>query len=342
MTTSNQRTVLRILPVVGLALLSIACSRRAPGTFDDPAEALQAVHDLIGQNDPAKIEAVFGPGSADMFDSGDAVADASDQATVKTLIEQGVRFESLDETTTIALLGKGEWPFPVPLVKDGKSWRFDAAKGREEIANRHVGRNEILTLASLHAFVDAQHEYAKSGRDGLPPQYARRFLSSEGLHDGLYWPAAEGEPESPLGELIAMAAARGYVAPSGADAPPAPFNGYLYRILEAQGPAAPGGARDYVDASGHMTGGFACLAWPVKHGVSGIMSFMVSDRGLVFQKDLGDATDTAAAAIRAYDPDDTWAPAWAPADVAGEDGTASAAAPPATPVQVTGGAIEGP
>lgn len=312
MNTTTRSSILGAAIPLALALLAFGCSRSAPGTFADPADAAKAMHELIGTHDVAKIEAVFGAGNADMFDSGDAVADQADLARVKQLIEEKVSFEDLDDKTKIILLGKGDWPFPVPLVKDGDGWRFDSAEGREEIANRFIGRNELLTLATLRAIVDAQREYAAVGHDGRPPQYAGRFRSSEGKQDGLYWPTADGEPESPLGDLVAAASAKGYSA-EGEER--MPFNGYFFRMLEAQGRSAPGGARSYVDASGNLTGGFACIAWPAKHGVSGVMTFLVSDRGLVFEKDLGDATEAAADAITTYDPDDTWAPTWDPDDV---------------------------
>ena len=162
----------------------------------------------------------------------------------------------------------------------------------------------LLALASLHAYVDAQREYFAGGWAGKPPAYARRIRSSEGAHDGLYWPAGEGEAESPLGPLFAEAARSRAQEAAG----PQPFHGYYYRILEAQGRNAPGGARSYLDKKDRLTRGFAAIAWPAKHGNSGIMTFQVNRQGIVFQKDLGPATETAVAAIDAYDPDESWQP----------------------------------
>jgi hypothetical protein len=191
----------------------------------------------------------------------------------------------------------------LPLVLNEGRWRFDVAGGREELLNRRIGRNELLVLASLHAYVDAQREYLAGGWAGKPPAYARRFLSSEGARDGLYWPAVEGEEESPLGPLYAEAASS-----HAQEAGPQPFHGYYFRILEAQGPSAPGGARSYLDKKERLTRGFAAIAWPAKHGNSGVMTFKVNQQGIVFQKDLGPETEAAVAAIEAYDPDESWHP----------------------------------
>jgi len=204
----------------------------------------------------------------------------------------------------IALLGEAAWEFPIPLVAVGNGWRFDVEAGREEITNRRVGRNELSTIATLREMVDAQREYAAEGRDGHPPAFASRLLSTPGRHDGLYWPVAEGEPESPLGEFVAAAAEEGYRSGEA----PIPYHGYHYRLLTAQGACAPGGPRDYLDAEGLLTGGFAVIAWPATYGSSGVMTFQVNRQGIVFQKDLGPGTRDAVAAIRAYDPDGSWTP----------------------------------
>jgi hypothetical protein len=203
------------------------------------------------------------------------------------------------------LLGNDAWPFPVPLVREAGAWRFDVEAGIEELTNRRIGRNELSTLATLHEYVDAQREYASTGRDGNPPCYARSLLSSEGKHDGLYWPTAEGEPESPFGSFVASAANEGYTR---RDAGPVAYHGYFYRSLERQGAHAPGGAKSYVDEKGLMSRGFALLAWPAKYGNSGVMTFVVGRNGIVFQRDLGEDTESAAAAIAAFDPDEIWTP----------------------------------
>jgi hypothetical protein len=268
--------------------------------FDSPEAAIAAMAELIGKQDRAGVERVFGAGAYDLFDSGDPDADKEDFQQVKAMIDESVTFDAHDEGTRIALLGADEWPWPIPLVAIDGQWRFDTAAGRDELLNRRVGRNELETLDTLHEIVDAQHEYASEARDDQPPAFARQFVSTEGRRDGLFWPPVAGEPLSPLGDLLADSEYRA--------GEQRPFQGYYYRILTAQGPAAPGGARSYLDASGALTGGFAVVAWPAEHGSSGVMTFLVNQQGIVFQKDLGPETASLAAGMEAYDPDATWLP----------------------------------
>lgn len=282
---------------------ALACSRPPPGTFATPEEAMQAIADLAGTGDKRKSEEIFGASGVELLSSGDPEADREDALKVKELIQQKLAFEDFGEGK-IALIGDDAWPFPIPLAQQEERWRFDTDAGREELLNRRIGRNELLAIASLHAYVDAQREYFAQGHDGNPPAFARKFLSSEGLHDGLYWPTVEGGAESPIGPLLADADVERRAATAGAD----PFHGYYFRILESQGANAPGGERSYLDAAGQMTAGFAAIAWPAKHGNSGIMTFLVGLQGIVFQKDLGPDTDTAAAAITVFDPDSSWNP----------------------------------
>jgi len=293
--------------VLGLAMLlgaTVGCSSPPPGTFATPEEAMQAIRDLAGEGHRHTAEEIFGPGGAELLRSGDEIADREDRAKVLEDITEKVAFEG-DDNRKVALFGNDGWPFPIPLVRENDRWRFDAEAGREELENRRVGRNELLTLATLHAYVDAQREYASEGRDGKPPAFAQKLISTEGLHDGLYWPVAEGGPESPIGPLVAAAAQEGY---QHVDGEPTPFHGYYYRGLRSQGKNAPGGARNYVDRKGLMTGGFGVLAWPAKYGNSGIMTFLVGKQGIVFQKDLGPDTTSEVVGIAAYDPDDSWDP----------------------------------
>jgi hypothetical protein len=294
----------RIASLAGIVVVSllptVACKQAPPpGTFATPEEAVATVNAVAGTGDTKRVEEIFGPGSMDMFQSGDPGQDAKAVAKVKALIAQKVAFNEIDANTRVALFGDRAWPFPIPLVlKDGR-WRFDTAAGRDELLNRRIGYNELATLASLHEYVDAQREYAAEGRDGKPKAYAQRFLSTEGKHDGLYWPATDGEKESPLGDLVGDASPK-------ASAEPQPFNGYYYRILTSQGKNASGGEENYFDSKGNLTRGFAAVAWPDKHGNSGVMTFLVNQRGIVYQKDLGADTETAAAAIQSFDPDSTW------------------------------------
>ncbi len=302
-TTSQLRSICFTLVGVVLMATLAACSPAPPGTYETPEEAIQTLGEHAGSGDAKKTVEMFGADALEMFDSGDKVADHEDALRVKAMIREKVVFEDLDEKTKAAIIGNEEWLFPIPLVQEEGRWRFDAAAGREELLNRRIGRNELLALASLHAYVDAQREYITKGRDGKPPAYARRFRSSEGAHDGLYWPVAEGEEESPIGPLYADSADERLK-----NADPQPFHGYHFRILEGQGKNAPGGERSYLDKKGRLTRGFAAVGWPAKYGNSGIMSFQVNQQGLIFQKDLGAETETAAAAISAYDPDQSWHP----------------------------------
>jgi hypothetical protein len=248
---------------------------------------------------------LLGPGGFELLRSGDDVADRQDLEAVVELSREKIAFEDLGGGRKLALLGNEGWELPIPLVEGKHGWEFDVEAGREEIMNRRVGRNEISTIETLRAMVEAQREYAAQGRDGNAPAFAQQFLSSAGKHDGLYWPTNEGEEESPLGPLVADAAEEGYRSGKGE---PVPYHGYFYRLLKAQGSSAPGGARSYLDKQGRLTGGFGVVAWPATHGNSGVMTFVVNQQGIVFQKDLGEDTAKAVAKIQAYDPDTSWTP----------------------------------
>ena len=185
------------------------------------------------------------------------------------------------------VIGNEAWPFPVPIVKDASGWHFDTAAGKEEVLDRRIGRNELAVIRICRTYVAAQRLYASRGHDGLPAGlYARAFASEPGRQNGLYWPARRGEKRSPLGDLVAHAAEEGRaLGKAGAEAPP-PFHGYHFKILTAQGPAAPGGAKSYV-VDEKMSGGFALVAWPAQYDVTGIMTFIVNQDGVVQQKRSG-------------------------------------------------------
>ena len=216
-----------------------------------------------------------------------------------------VRSDGADKA--VIILGRDEWPYPIPLVERGGRWRFDAKAGAETIIERRIGRNELNAIEVCRAFVGAQREYA--ARDllgGGMHAYAQKVESAQGKRDGLYWPAPQGAEESPLGPLIAVAEALGFGAEGGVGREP--FHGYYYRILTRQGKNAPGGAQDYV-VNGHMTGGFALVAFPARYGDSGVMTFIVNQSGIVFEKNLGRYTAEIARRMTEYDPDPTWKPA---------------------------------
>ena len=290
----------------------IACGKEeVPRTFKSPEQAVEALSAAMEKNEPAELEALFGPGSLEHLRSGDEVADREDVERVRGLIGEEVVFEDIDDTAKVAIFGKEQWPFPFPLVSADGKWHFDLAGGIEELHNRRVGRNELSTLATLHAYVDAQREYFQEAPMGSPPVFAQKFGSDEGMKNGLYWPAGEGEEPSPLGDLVAAAADEGYAKREEGDdsTEPRAYHGYHFRILTSQGEHAPGGgAQSYVDGEGRMRTGFAAVAWPASYGNSGVMTFIVNQRGIVYQKDLGTETPVLVDAINAYDPDPSWQP----------------------------------
>jgi hypothetical protein len=309
MTMKNMRNRIRLAScAIAVFLLAAAAGDPVPpaGSFKTPEEAVQTLSANIEKRDDAVTEALFGKNWREMLGSGDEVADREDALKVRAMILEKVAFEDIEGERKVVLLGNDEWPFTIPLVKEGEFWRFDVEAGAEELLNRRIGRNELLTLATLHAYVDGQRYYVSVGRDGNPPAYAQRLWSDEGKHNGLYWPSAEGQEQSPAGEIVAAAAAEGYKRDN--DVGPDPYHGYFYRILKGQGKAAPGGEKSYIDAKGLMTKGFAGIAWPARYGSSGVMTFIVNQQGIVFQKDLGEETEKAAAAVTAYDPDESWDP----------------------------------
>ena len=275
----------------------------AQRTFATPQEAAAALTDAVRAANVDGLVAIVGPGSRSWIFTGDATADANDWKKFVAAYDEKKAFVAQGEAKTLLKVGNDEWTFPAPLVKRGAKWAFDANAGKEEIINRRVGQNELDAMQTMLAIVDAQREYAASDADGNGyADYARRFRSSPGKKDGLYWAAAAGEEPSPLGELVATAAREGYKP---APAAPQPYHGYLFRILTAQGKNAPGGAYDYM-VRDKLLGGFAVVAYPAKHGVSGVMSFLVNHDGVVYEKDLGAKTAETGSAMTRFDPDSTW------------------------------------
>jgi hypothetical protein len=206
----------------------------------------------------------------------------------------------------VLVVGNENWPFPIPLVKDASGWRFDSPAGKEEVLARRIGRNELAVLRICRTYVAAQRLYAERGHDGLSAGiYARMFKSDPGRQNGLYWPSGHGEKRSPLGDLVAQAAAEGRQVGKDAAGQSSPFHGYYFRILTAQGPDAPGGAQDYM-VDGKMSRGFALVAWPATYDVTGVMTFLVNQEGTVREKDLGTGTDAAARTMPAFNPDASW------------------------------------
>ena len=285
--------------------LSFAAAAQ-PKTFSSAEEAVKAAIAAAKKNDEKDLVAIFGPGSTELLHSGDPIADKQRRADFLKAYDEKNRLVTQGEDT-ILVVGKGDWPFPIPLVKKDNGWAFDAAKGKEEVLNRRIGQNELNTIQVALAYVDAQREYAMKDRDGDGLlEYARSFRSEPSKKNGLYWEVKSGEEQSPLGSLFAQAQKAGYTPKgSGAGQTAAPYHGYFYKILEAQGKNAPGGAYSYL-VKDNMLGGFALVAYPAEYGNSGVMTFVVNHDGKVFQKDLGKNTGTVAAAMKEYNPDKTW------------------------------------
>ncbi len=275
-----------------------------PAAFRSPEEGFAAFVAALRAPGDREALRVLGSVGSRLIRSGDPVEDRA--ARQRFLAAYDAKAEILRPAPGRAVLqvGTDGWPLPLPLLERGGLWRFDSAAAGQEIVDRRIGRNELDTIEVMQELVRAQDEFARgAGRQGAFRIYARRFFSAPGRRDGLYWQTGPDEAPSPLGPLFAAASAGGYARTAG-DAPQ-PFHGYLFRMLEAQGPAAPGGAMDYV-VDGRMIGGFAAIAWPAQYGVSGIKTFLVSHDGQVWERDLGPNTARAAAAMTRFDPGEGW------------------------------------
>jgi len=294
-----------IMVVLTLAGTSFAAVKQK--SFTSPEEAVKALVTAARNNDDKEMLSIYGANAKDLIFSGDKVADKQRRENFLAKYDEQNKLVREGNSTTI-LIGKNDWPFPIPITKKGETWFFDTKKGKEEVLNRRIGENELYTIQTCLAIVDAQREYAMVDRDGDNlHEYAEKFASDPGKKNGLYWETKEGEEPSPLGQLLAQAKAEGY-SKKGSKGNPVPYHGYYYRILKAQGKNATGGAYDYM-LKGSMIGGFAVIAWPSKYGNSGVMSFIVNHDGVVYQKNLGKNGAKIAKAITKYDPDKTWAKA---------------------------------
>jgi hypothetical protein len=270
--------------------------------FASPEEAVETMVEVLKSNDVKALEAIFGPGSKNLVSSGDPVEDKIVRGRFVELYDEKNR---LDQTSgkTVLSVGNEDWPFPIPIVKRGVLWRFDSKAGREELLARRIGKNEWSAIQFCKVYLDAQREYFLKDWDGDGIlEYAQKFGSTKGKKNGLYWEVKQGEEQSPLGPLAAVAQKQGY---STERKKPQPYLGYYYRILKGQGASAPGGAYDYM-VKGKMIGGFALVAYPAKYWSSGVMTFIVNHDGVVFQKDLGRKTEKAAQAMKLFNPDSTW------------------------------------
>ena len=273
--------------------------------FATPEAAAAALVAAARADDVAAMHDVLGPGSVALLYSGDPVAD--NQAREKFV----AAYDAKHMLTPGALgrmvltVGENDWPLPIPIVKDNGQWHFDSFQGAQDLVDRRIGRNEIAAIRTSLAYVDAQKLYFEMKRAEGSAVYAQRLASTPGRHNGLYWPAVAGQPESPLEPLVDQAVEEGYPG-ANLSGKPVPYQGYYFRILTGQGDSAPGGALNYLE-DGRMTKGFALIAWPAIYGASGIMTFEVNQDDVVFQKDLGPATAALVPAIKLFNPDLSWA-----------------------------------
>jgi hypothetical protein len=275
--------------------------------FSSPEEARQALLTAVQQKDHAELKKIFGPVASEL-EPGDPVEQAAEFEHFAHHVSEGTELVKEGGAKAILVIGAKKWPFPVPIVKKGETWLFNTEEGREEILNRRIGHNELLAINACHAYVVAQREYYEMPEpDGEQiPKYAQQMISHPGKRDGLYWPTAAGEKESPLGPLVAKAKEEGYMQKrKEGEHGPRPYHGYYFRILKQQGSRAPGGKFSYV-INGNMVAGQALVAYPARWGVSGVMTFIVNHRGRVYQKNLGPKTVKIARKMKSYNPDLTW------------------------------------
>jgi hypothetical protein len=268
-------------------------------TFSSPEAASSALVNALQNNDEKAMLDIFGPDGKQIASSGDETEDAETRANFVQRFQEMHRLMKEPDGTTTLYIGAKNWPTPIPLVNKGNTWYFDTDAGKKEILYRRIGRNEISTIRVCQELVAAEKEYYSTQHS----EYAKNIFSDEGKHNGLYWKVAGGEPQSPIGPLVASAVAEGYT--KGQNGPPTPYRGYYYHILTRQGKNGPGGAKDYV-ANGKMTGGFAFVAYPAEYRSSGVMTFIVGEDGVVYQKDLGKKTGALAKAMKQYNPNSGW------------------------------------
>jgi Protein of unknown function (DUF2950) len=303
------RNLVRLTPLAFFVLWTfgfpLVLLAEPPGqrTFSSAAEASGALFGAAQAGDEGALLKIFGPDGKEIISSGDAVEDKNSRDQfVKKYLEMHRLVEEPDGTVRL-YIGAENWPLPIPLVNRNDAWYFDTAAGKDEILLRRVGRNEIAAIRICQELVDAQKEYYAAPHDGEVKQYAEKFVSDEGKHNGLYWKAGRGESESPIGLYLAYAGDD--IQPADSNSGTKPFYGYYFRILTKQGANAADGARDYI-VDGKMTRGFAFLAYPVEYAASGVMTFIVDQDGIIYQKDLGPNTANLAKALSVYDPDKTW------------------------------------
>jgi len=293
--------ILAAVAILLTACLPIRSMAQQPGqkTFSSPEDASDALVTAARNNDEKAMLDILGPDGKQIVSSGDEAEDAESRAKFVRRYEQMHRLVKEPDGTAVLYIGAENWPTPIPLVNQGNAWYFDTEAGKKEILYRRVGRNELSAISVCQELVAAQKEFYSAQHN----EYAKEIFSNEGQHDGLYWKAAEGEPQSPVGPLVASAFAEGYAKSQNGS--PTPYRGYYYRMLMRQGKNGPGGAKSYL-VNGKLAGGFAFLAYPAEYRSSGVMTFIVNEDGIVYQKDLGRKTEVLAKALKEYNPNSSW------------------------------------
>lgn len=300
-TGSARRFAIAVIATSTLILgPALTPAHAAQKSFASPEEAVTALVAAATSGSRNELLSLFGPGSEKLFLSGDKVADKRNLDNFVAEFQKNHKIVNQSDTKAMLFVGKDEWPLLIPIVKKGTEWRFDTKAGEQDLLDLRIGRNELAAIQVVQAYVDAQREYylADPNRDGVL-EYASKFHSTTGKKDGLYWPAKDCEQESPMGPLVAQGRAKGYAIEKGKKAP---YYGYYYKILKAQGKDAQGGEYDYM-ANGHMIGGFALVAYPARYGVSGVQTFIVNHSGVVYEMDLGPDTDKIASKMTRFNPD---------------------------------------
>jgi hypothetical protein len=295
--------------VVICASIAFAPVAMAQEDYKTPQDAVEALVASARSGDEKAALVVLGHAGEDIISSGDKVADDAVRERFVKSYDAKHDIAMHGDNRAILVIGDNDYPFPIPMLRNKNgTWSFDTEEGRREILYRRIGHNELRTIQTVLAYVDAQNEYASKDRGAGVGVYAQRFISESGTKDGLYWPSAQGEEESPLGDLFAAATKEGYRAGQGRS----PYHGYYYKILTKQGPAAKGGTANYI-VNGKMIGGFALVAYPAEYRNSGVMTFIVNYDGTVYQKDLGHDTTDIAENMTAFNPGPGWKKVDAPA-----------------------------
>jgi hypothetical protein len=310
-----------LVPVAAMLICALNTSAQtgAPSTFPSADAAMQSLIAATKTEDPEALQKVFGPDYKQLL-SGDQAEDRKDWGDFSSAVQESAKLRKDSDSKYTVLVGKDDWPMPIPLVRQNDQWMFDAKSGLVEASDRRIGEDELSAIETCRAYAVAQWEYFTEGdwdHDGVA-EYAQRLISSPGKHDGLFWETGEGDSPSPLGELVANARAESSGSNDGAtdagktvpkeEGPAgsrAPYHGYYFKILTSQGASAPGGKYSYV-INGNMIAGYALVAYPAEWGTSGVMSFIVNQQGRVYQKNLGSNSVTVANHMTSYNPDSSW------------------------------------